>query len=227
MPTETLPTLADVIRRLDASIVGIAGPPGGGKSTLARATAASLGDALAVSTDDYYLSKEERRSRGMKFRGPPGSHDVAGLVALLDAVRSGRGPLTVRRFSSELDDRLEPETYEEVPRWFLLEGLILGYRGNGYGAILDRLDLFVFLDVDEETAKARRFAREAELRRHGGGFSEQEMQAFWDEVLQPAIEQWVRKARDESDLMIRVGKQNEIVSAKASNEAVLSALRPR
>jgi len=220
-------TLADVVRRLGARIVGIAGPPGGGKSTLARATGADLGDALLVSTDDYYLSKDERRSRGMTFRGPPGSHDVAGLIALLDAVRSGRGPITVQRFSSELDDRGEPETHADVPGHLLLEGLILGYRGDGYVAILDRLDLFVFLDVDEETAKARRFAREAELRRHGGGFSEVQMQAFWDDVLQPAIDTWVRDAKLEADLVIRTGDHNEITSTETGNEAVMAALERR
>src|SRR5437588_11617626 len=120
-------TPADVIREVGPHIVGIAGPPGGGKSTLARATAAELDDALVVSTDDYYLSKAERRERGLKFRGPPGSHDVAGLIRLLEAVRSGRGPITVQRFSPGLDDRLEPETFEDVPFHLLLEGLILGY----------------------------------------------------------------------------------------------------
>jgi D-glycerate 3-kinase len=220
-------TLADVVRAVGARVVGIAGPPGGGKSTLARATVASLPDALVVSTDDYYLSKAERRDRGMKFRGPPGSHDVAGLIGLLDAVRSGRWPITVRRFSSELDDRLEPETYENVPRYLLLEGLILGYRGDGYGEILDRLDLLVFLDVDEETAKARRFAREGELRKQGGGFSEEEMQQFWDEVLGPATKTWVRQAKEEADLVIQLGPDRNVISARTSSDSVMAALEPR
>jgi len=220
-------TLADVVRRAGARIVGIAGAPGSGKSTLARATASSLGGALVVSTDDYYLSKSSRERLGMRFRGPPGSHDVKALVAMLEAVRSGRGPITVQRFSSEQDDQLPPDVLDEVPSYLLLEGLILGYRGGDYGRILELLDLFVFLDVDEDVAKSRRFAREDELRKHGGGFTEQEMQDFWDEVLQPAVDTWVADARRLADLVIRVDSGDEILGAEARNEAVMAALGGR
>lgn len=220
-------TLAEVVRRVGARIVGIAGPPGGGKSTVARATASQLGDSLVVSTDDYYLPKAERRARGMKFRGPPGSHDVGALVALLKAVRSGRGPIEVQRFSSDEDDRLPPQVLDHAPRHLLVEGMILGYRGGDYGRILELLDLFVYLDVDEETAKARRFAREDRLREHGSGFTEQEMQDFWDEVLQRAIDTWIKDAKRDADLVFRADEDGTITSAETSNAAVMQALEHR
>lgn len=220
-------TFADVVRRLGPKVVGLAGPPGAGKSTLARATAAELTDALVVSTDDYYLSKEQRRERGLTFRGPPGSHDVAGLIGLLEAVRSGRGPITVQRFSSDLDDRIEPERHEKAPGCLVLEGLILGCRLDGYARILELIDLLVFLDVDEETAKARRFARENELRAHGGGFTEEEMQQFWDEVLEPGVKTWVQDAKAGADLVIRLAEDGSIATAETWNAGVMDVLEHR
>src|SRR5207302_1015412 len=123
----------------------------------------------------------------------------------------------------QLDDRLPPETYKDVPQYLVLEGLILGCRTDGYGKILELLDLLVFLDVDEETAKARRFEREAELRKHGGGFGEEEMQQFWDEVLEPGMRTWVQDAKARAELIITVGAGGEVTSAKTSNEAVMAA----
>jgi uridine kinase len=220
-------TLASVIRVVDAHLVGIAGPPGGGKSTFARSVADELGDALVVSLDDYYLSQKERHDHGLRWRGPPGSHDLVGLLELLDRIRNGSGPITVQRFSAEIDDRIEPTTLPSVPPHVLLEGWVLGHRDDGYEQILDRLDLFVFLDIDEKIARARRFARETRLREHGGGFSEDEMQRFWDEVLEPGMQRWVRTAREGADLVIEVNASDELLSARTTSEAVVSALEDR
>jgi uridine kinase len=219
--------LARVGRRLDAHIGGSGGPPGAGKATVAREVSALLEDALVVSLDDYYLSKSERMSRGLEWRGPPGSHDLAGLLEFLDRVREGRSPITVQRFSAEIDDRIEPITLRSVPSHVLLEGWVLGHRDDGYEEILDRLDLFVYFGVDLPTAKARRFAREAELREHGGGFSEHDMQRFWDEVLEPGMDRWVRAAREGADLVIEVNASNELVSARTTNDVVAAALEDR
>jgi uridine kinase len=145
---------------------------------------------------------------------------------MLEGFRSGRRPLVVHRFSSERDDTLPAETYNDLPDHLIVEGLILGYRGDGYGRVLDLIDLFVFLDVDAETAKARRFAREAELRDHGGGFTENEMQSFWDEVLEPALHRWVADARERADVVISIGRDNEVTVVSA-NEAVMAALEHR
>ena len=215
--TAVWPGLAEVIRRLDLRLVGIAGAPGSGKSTLARSVAASLEDSFVLSTDDYYLPKAQR---GTAFRS---SHDLGDLVSALDRIRSGRGPLTVQRFSGEIDDRVAPVVLERIPAHVLLEGFALGRRTDGYDAILERLDLLVFLEVDERVAKQRRFAREDELRARGGGFSEREMQRFWDEVLEPGLRQWLDDARAAADVEI----EPDTGVVRTSTERVFAALGHR
>jgi D-glycerate 3-kinase len=69
-------------------VLGIQGPQGCGKSTLASALVHALGDAglrsVALSIDDFYLTREEQLAlaarhpgnRYLEHRGYPGTHDV-------------------------------------------------------------------------------------------------------------------------------------------------------
>lgn len=175
--------------------------------------------------DDYYLSKQDRAARGLPWRGPPGSHDVGALVEVLDRIRVGHVPIMVQRFSPEIDDRIDPVTIAPVPTHVIVEGWVLGHRRDGYAEILDRLDLLVFFDVPVPTARARRFAREASLRETGGGFSEQDMQRFWDEVLAPGLDRWVRDAKQAADLVIELVDTGSLRAVSTSSASLLAALR--
>lgn len=220
--------LAHVIRSSGSRVIGIAGVPGAGKSTIASQVAGVLRerghDPFTISLDDYYLSKAERAARGIAQRGPPGTHDVHGLLDALDRIGANERPITVKRFSHELDEQIEPMTLDDPPTHVLLEGWVLGHREDGYGAILDRLDLLVFLDVDDATAKRRRYEREAALREHGGGFSEEGMNRFWDEVIAPGLELWVGEGRSAADLVIEAhpdGRVRRVLTSSALVDAAI------
>ena len=65
-------------------LLGIAGPPGGGKSTLATAVVRELGDhARLVGMDGFHFAQRELARLGREDRkGAPDTFDVAGYVAL-------------------------------------------------------------------------------------------------------------------------------------------------
>lgn len=118
--------------------VGLCGPQGSGKSTIAAATARLLGDAglnaVAVSIDDFYLGREARAwlaqqiHRLFQVRGPPGTHDVALACTVLDHL-VGAGTTPIPAFDKATDERQPKRAW----RWFegpadvvILEGWCVG-----------------------------------------------------------------------------------------------------
>lgn len=80
-----LSELADDGRRL----LGVVGPPGAGKSTLAQCVALALGErAQAVPMDGFHLAQVELERLGRAQRkGAPDTFDAAGYAALLRRLR--------------------------------------------------------------------------------------------------------------------------------------------
>ena len=84
----------------DKRCVGLSGGQGAGKSTLAALIAQALAlvgrGAAVCSLDDFYLDRRERSKLAREVhpllatRGPPGTHDVALALAVLDDVLAGR-----------------------------------------------------------------------------------------------------------------------------------------
>lgn len=75
-------------------LLGVAGAPGAGKSTLAAAVASGLGDDVAVvGQDGFHLAQRVLRELGRADRkGAPDTFDAAGYAALLERVRGQDRP---------------------------------------------------------------------------------------------------------------------------------------
>lgn len=128
-------------------VVGLCGPQASGKSTLAAALAGLLeaqGLTVAViSIDDLYLSHAARRRLGAEVhpllatRGPPGTHDVALGLRLLDDLAEGR-PTALPRFDKARDDLAPTSAWPTTPAKVdvaLFEGWCVGARPQGAEAL--------------------------------------------------------------------------------------------
>ncbi|TGG82416.1 MAG: hypothetical protein ERJ69_04905 [Aphanocapsa feldmannii 288cV] len=94
-----------------AALLGLAGVPGMGKTTLSRALLAFAAQrglrTVVASIDDYYLPLQQRQAAmaGNPYgidRGPPGSHDLVLLRRGLERYRQG-GVLQLPRFDKTLE----------------------------------------------------------------------------------------------------------------------------
>ena len=128
-------------------IVGLCGAQGSGKSTVASVLQRLLEErgvsAVAVSLDDFYLTRKERVELAqrvhplLRTRGAPGTHDVQLAMRTLDALgRAGR--VAIPRFDKGLDDRARAEIWPSVDapvRIVLFEGWCVGAVPEPEGAL--------------------------------------------------------------------------------------------
>jgi len=98
-------SLADAGRRV---VLGVAGPPGAGKSTVAAAVAQALGPAAAVLVpmDGFHLAGAALQQLGRAERkGAPDTFDRAGFVALLARLREVSGEVVwAPEFRREIEE---------------------------------------------------------------------------------------------------------------------------
>jgi pantothenate kinase len=87
-------------------ILGIAGPPGAGKSTLAQRIVDVWGPtAQLLPMDGFHLANEELERLGLAGRkGAPDTFDVEGYLAALQRVRARQADVLVPRFHREIEE---------------------------------------------------------------------------------------------------------------------------
>jgi type I pantothenate kinase len=205
---EPLALAQDKHEKNEPYILGITGPPGIGKTTLSNALISLLSQigihAHTVAIDDFYFPLEKRLERGVKWRALPGSHDLDSILKLLKDIK-GRIPIqTIPRYSLIYDYPIEPEKINNVINCLILDGWILHSELPGYCEISEYLDYLIYLDAEVEHVKKWRFQRE-ELNRslHQSGYSDSQMNDFWNQALEPGINNWVEAQKLKSDLVLR------------------------
>jgi D-glycerate 3-kinase len=140
-------------------IVGLTGPQGAGKSTLARAAPEALArrglKTAVLALDDLYLTKAERQALAgevhplLATRGPPGTHDVGLGLAVLDSL-ARPGETRLPRFDKAADDRLDPAAWATIAGpvdVILFEGWCVGARPQSSKALGDPVNR---LERDED-----------------------------------------------------------------------------
>ena len=127
--------VANYCRERDHRVIGLGGGQGAGKSTLSAlirtAVEASGERSEVLGLDDFYLAKAERRKLAadqhelFATRGPPGTHDIQGLLWSIDEINAGRA-VTVPQFEKGLDDRVNPRRVEMPVDRLVVEGWCVG-----------------------------------------------------------------------------------------------------
>ena len=159
-------TLVDeALRSGSRRLLGIAGAPGAGKSTLAERLVEALGErAVLVPMDGFHLADAALERLGRLTRkGAPDTFDAGGYVALLQRLRTqrpGDAPVWAPMFERELEQPLAGaiEVRAEVPL-VITEGNYLLLEDGPFAQVRAMLDACWFVEVPEELRHERLIAR--------------------------------------------------------------------
>ncbi len=147
-------------------ILGIAGPPGGGKSTVAREIVAELGErARLVPMDGFHLAQAELVRLGRRERmGAPDTFDAAGYAALLRRLKSDEPVVYAPEFRREIEEPIAGAI--AVPHGTPLvvtEGNYLLLDDDRWGPVRALLDETWYVETDEELRVQRLIQRHIEF----------------------------------------------------------------
>src|SRR3954467_9704829 len=143
-------------------ILGIAGPPGGGKSTVARQVVAELGEqARLVPMDGCRPAEAELVRLGRRERmGAPDTFDAAGYAALLSRLKSHEPVVYAPEFRREIEEPIAGAI--AVPSQTPLvvtEGNYLLLDDERWGPVRPLLDETWYVETDEELRVQRLIQR--------------------------------------------------------------------
>ena len=154
------PPIEDLVRRARAlavpgqrHVLGIVGPPGAGKSTLAEAVCRALGgNAILVPMDGFHLANEDLVRMGLRDRkGAPATFDAVAFVALLRCLRDTPEAVTSAPAFDRHADSVVPDAIT-VPRdvpLVVTEGNYLLLADEPWAAVRGLLDEAWYLRSDE------------------------------------------------------------------------------
>ena len=156
---------AEAARTGRARVLGITGPPGAGKSTLASAlvTALTPGTAVVVGMDGFHLSNAVLEARGSRDRkGAIDTFDDAGYAALIGRLadrRPGEPPVYAPEFRREIEEPIAAGIVVADEALVVTEGNYLLAPGGAWPAARARMAEVWYLDLPVAERLRRLVAR--------------------------------------------------------------------
>jgi len=194
---------AQIFRKAAGSkrfVVGIAGPPGAGKSTIAEQLRSLLpeGSAAVVPMDGFHFDDTILNARGMRARkGAPETFDMPGFEVLLKRIRAHEPDIAIPVFDRSIElSRAAAAIVETEMRFILAEGNYLLLDEEPWSRLGALFDFTVFLDVPRDELERRLMQRW-----HEHGKSESEARAWIASNDMPNIDRVLNRRRA-ADLVI-------------------------
>jgi pantothenate kinase len=168
--------VAEIVGRVTAladmtsgrTIVGLAGGPGTGKSTIAEQVVATLnaepGLAAYVPMDGFHMKQQKLVALGTdREKGMPHTFEGAAFANFLARLKRAHEPVTGPAYSRQIEDVVENAfTVPAEAKILVVEGNYLLLPEPPWDAVRPLLDLAVFIHVDREKIWHRLMKRHAE-----------------------------------------------------------------
>jgi pantothenate kinase len=151
-------------------MIGIAGPPASGKSTLAEQLREALGEnAVVVPMDGFHFDDAILNARGHRTRkGAPHTYDVAGFEVLLKRIKAREPDIAIPVFDRSLElSRNAADIVSKEAKFILVEGNYLLLKLAPWKRLSPLFDFTLYIDVPEEE-----LIRRLKQRWHEHGFDE-------------------------------------------------------
>ncbi|WP_269932624.1 nucleoside triphosphate hydrolase [Aminobacter sp. HY435] len=181
-------------------VVGIAGPPGSGKSTLSAALYGVLpeGSAAVVPMDGFHFDNAVLEERGLSSRkGAPETFDFAGFEVLLKRLRASEPDVAIPVFDRSIElSRAAAAVVGSDVKFILVEGNYLLLDEAPWQRLESLFDFTIFVDAPREELERRLVER---WREHGR--SDDDARNWIDTNDMPNIDR-VLAARRKADLVI-------------------------
>ncbi len=186
-------------RRHPRAILGVTGPPGAGKSTLAEAIASTVDDAVSVPMDGFHLADVELERLGrLDRKGAIDTFDAHGYLALLQRIRAQRDETV---YAPAFHRDLEQPIAGSIPVWpgrrlIVTEGNYLLDDDDPWPEIRAQLDEVWFVDAPTDERRRRLVARHIAF-----GKSPEQAQA-WVHTVDDINAERIETVRTKADLVV-------------------------